>query len=148
MTCDYNRMATFSTDHSGRHTDWLAYASDLMEGCKAADCSFCTMGLYSKVGIQMDTEITNSRTGTIKWLMLVLHNKMMACVQLMLLSSTFTSCMSSAIQWQNHQLSAVAAAQSPAWSSRCRLLQGPISFNRIHSGLGWPGSNLEVLSSV
>jgi len=83
---------------------------------------------------------------------------------LVLLSSVFTSRMSSTVQRQRHQLSAIAAAHPPAWSvgscwqyltsfgichkGRCRLLQGPTSFDRMHSGLGWFGSNLEVLSSV
>jgi len=36
--------------------------------------------------------------------------------QFQLLSSAFTSCMSSAIQYQHHQLSAITAAHPPAWS--------------------------------
>ena len=77
-------------------------------------------------------------------------------MQWLLLLSAFTSHMSSAIQWQHHQLSAIAAAHPPAWSvGSCwqyvtsfgvchkgtyRLLQGPTSFDRMHSGLGWSGT--------
>jgi len=78
----------------------------------------------------------------------------------LLLSSAFTSHMSSAIQWQRHQLSAVAAADPPAWSVAAvdvvwRLPKGHVSvaarstsFDGMHSGLGWSRSSVEVPNGV
>jgi len=42
---------------------------------------------------------------------------------LLLVLSAFMSHMSSAIQWQGHQLSAITTAHSPAWSvGSCKVL--------------------------
>jgi len=65
--------------------------------------------------------------------------------------------MFSAIQWQRHQLSEIAAADPPAWpvgscwqyvtsfgichKGTCRLLKGSTSFDRMHSCLGWSESD-------
>jgi len=53
---------------------------------------------------------------------------------IVLLSSAFTSCMSSAIQWQCHQLSIIAAAHPPAWSVGSWLLTIR-QFHNVHKWL-------------
>ena len=69
-----------------------------------------TIGFYSMQTVTAVTLRSNSFLRSNNFAKTLLHYLMLS------LSSAFTSRMSSAIQWQRHQLSAIAAAHPPAWS--------------------------------
>ena len=69
-----------------------------------------TTGFYSTQTVTAVILRSNSFLRSNDFAKTLLHYLMLS------LSSAFTSRMSSAIQWQRHQLSAVAAAHPPAWS--------------------------------